>query len=182
MSQQQARTSRASDAGARPGNLVREKPFEGHSMTDEQVWTIYVGYLRGGSINGLAEAIGFTPAAARRQLRKRKLPLKGELAGEGAKVAARAEQQMITALLMARVNELRKARGLTVERLAHESDLSMFTLKGLREELRDPKLTTVLRLCRGLDVSVEALLGDLPLPIEPRPHSALGSARLGAYT
>ncbi len=108
--------------------------------------------------------------------------MKGELAGEGAKVAARAEQQMITALLMARVNELRKARGLTVERLAHESDLSMFTLKGLREELRDPKLTTVLRLCRGLDVSVEALLGDLPLPIEPRPHSALGSARLGAYT
>jgi DNA-binding Xre family transcriptional regulator len=139
-------------------------------MTDEQVEAIYVAYISGGSINGLAEAIGFTPAAARRQLRKRKLPLKGELAGKGAKVDARREQQMITALLMARVDRLRKARRLTVERLAHESDLSMFTLTGLREDLRDPQLNTVLRLCRGLDLTVEELLGDLPLPAQPRPR------------
>jgi transcriptional regulator with XRE-family HTH domain len=96
--------------------------------------------------------------------------LKGELAGNGARTAARVEQQMITALLMARVDELRKARGLTLERLAQESDLSMSTIKLLREELRDPKLTTVLRLCRGLDANVEELLGDLPVPVQRRPR------------
>jgi DNA-binding XRE family transcriptional regulator len=139
-------------------------------MTDEQVRAIYAGYIGGGSIDGLAEAIGFTGAAARRQLGERDLPLKRELAEKGAKAAARAEQHMITALLMARVDELRKARGLTIERLAHDADLSMFTLTGLREELRDPKLTTVLRICRGLDVTVAQLLGELPLPAQPRPR------------
>jgi DNA-binding XRE family transcriptional regulator len=120
--------------------------------------------------NPLAEAAGFTHAAARRQLRERKLPLKRELRGNGARTAARVEQQMITALLMARVDELRNVRGLTVERLAHESDLSMFTITSLRAQLRDPKLTTVLRLCRGLDTTVQGLLGDLPLPVQPRPR------------
>jgi transcriptional regulator with XRE-family HTH domain len=96
--------------------------------------------------------------------------LKREPAANGARTAARVEQQMITALLMARVDELRKARGLTVERLAQESDLAMSTIQGLREELRDPKLTTVLRLCRGLDATVQQLLGDLPLPVQPRPR------------
>ncbi len=139
-------------------------------MTGEQVRGIYAEYLRGASIDRLARAVGFTHAAVRRQLRKRKLPTRGELAANGAKTAARVEQQMITALLMARVDELRKARGLTVERLAQESDLSMSTIKLLKEELRDPQLTTLLRICRGLDVTVQQLLGDLPLPAQPRPR------------
>jgi DNA-binding XRE family transcriptional regulator len=139
-------------------------------MTGEQVRWIYAQYIREASIDRLAEAVGFTHAAVRRQLRKRKLPTRGELVENGAKTAARVEQQMITALLMARVDELRKARGLTVERLAQESDLSMFTIKGVREELRDPKLTTVLRICRGLDVTVQELLSDLPFPVQPRPR------------
>jgi DNA-binding Xre family transcriptional regulator len=139
-------------------------------MTGEQVETIYAAYIRGGSINERAKAIGFSPATARRQLRNRKLPLKGELAGKDAKFDARTEQQMITALLMAKVDRLRKARRLTVERLAQESDMSMFTLTGLRAELGDPQLNTVLRLCRGLDVIVEEILGDLPLPVQPRPR------------
>jgi DNA-binding XRE family transcriptional regulator len=139
-------------------------------MTGEQVRGAYVGYIREIPIDRLAEAVGFTHAAVRRQFRKRKLPTRGELAENGAKTAARVEQQMLTALLMARVNELRKARGLTVERLAQDSDLAMSTVKGVREQLRDPKLTTVLRICGGLDVTVQELLGDLPLPVQPRPR------------
>lgn len=177
MSERHARKTRTRDAGARLADPAGETPLQTHSMTDKQVRAIYVAYIRGGSIDELAAAIGFSPAAARRQLRRRNLPLKRELSVRGTGAGARVEQQMITALLMERANQLRKARRLTVERLAHEAGLSMFTLKGLREELRDPKLTTVLRLCRGLDVSVQQLLGDLPLPVESRPAYARGYER-----
>ena len=107
-------------------------------------------------------------------MRKKKLPLRRELA-EG-KAPAHAEQQLMTALLMARVRELRHARGSTVEQLAHESDLTTSTLHQLDGALPDPRLTTVLRLCHGLGTTVAELLGDLPLPVERR----LRLARVGA--
>ncbi|MGO9322741.1 MAG: helix-turn-helix domain-containing protein [Solirubrobacteraceae bacterium] len=151
-----------------------------HSMTDVQVRAIHAGYLRGGSINELAKAIGFTGSAARRQMRKKKLPLRHDM--PLAKTPAHAEQQMTTALLVARVHELRKVRGLTVEQLAHESDLSTSTLDKLREQLPNPHLMTVLRLCRGLDATPGDLLGHLPLPIEPRPRLTRRPARAGADT
>jgi DNA-binding Xre family transcriptional regulator len=136
-----------------------------HRMTDAQVRAIHAGYLRGGSIDELAAAIGFTGSTARRQIRKRKLPLKGQ-------GAAHAEQQAITALLVARVHELRAVRGLSVERLAHASDLSMWTLPHITEHASDPRLSTVLRLCRGLGVTAGELLEDLPLPVQARPRRA----------
>lgn len=151
-----------------------------HSMTDGQVRAIYAVYLRGGSINDLAAAIGFTGSAARRQMHKKKLPSRQQIVR--AKTSAHAEQQVITALLMDWVHELRKAQGLTIERLAYESDLSMWTLHRMTEQLSDPKLSTVLRLCRGLGVTPGDLLGDLPLPIEPRPRVARRPARAGADT
>lgn len=83
---------------------------------------------------------------------------------------ARAEQRLITSLLMARVDELRKPRGLSLERLADASGLSAFTLYRLRQELNDPQLTTVLRLCRGLGATVGELLAGLPVPTEARPR------------
>ena len=138
------------------------------SMTGEQVRAIHAGYLTGGSIDELAAAIGFTGSTARRQMQKRKLPLNGELA------SARAEQQAITARLLVRVHELRVARGLSVERLAHESDLSMWTLQHIAEHSSDPRLSTVLRLCRGLGVTAGELLDDVPLPVEVRPRYARG--------
>lgn len=144
------------------------------SMTDAQVRAIHTAYLRGGSIDELAAAIGFHGSAARRQMRKKKLPLRRELAA--GKTPAHAEQQLMTALLMARVRELRQARGLTVEQLAHESDLTMWTLHHLDGTLPDPRLTTVLRLCRGLGTTAAELIGDLPLPTERR----LRLARAGA--
>jgi DNA-binding Xre family transcriptional regulator len=139
-----------------------------HRMADEQVRAIHAGYLKGGSIDELAAAIGFTGSTARRQMHKRDLPLKGQ------PVPVRAEQQAITTRLVARVHELRAARGLTVEGLAHQADLSTWTLHRMAEHGSDPRLTTVLRLCRGLDVTAGELLDDLPLPIEARPRYARG--------
>lgn len=83
---------------------------------------------------------------------------------------AHAEQRVITSLLMARVDELRRSRGMSVERLAHASDLSLWTLQKARRDLSDPRLTTILRLCRGLGVAAGELLDELPLPVETRPR------------
>jgi hypothetical protein len=59
-----------------------------------------------------------------------------------------------------------------VERTARESDLSLFTVLNLRKRLTDPRLSTLLGLCKGLGVTSTELLGDLPLPIVARPRNA----------
>jgi DNA-binding Xre family transcriptional regulator len=87
-----------------------------------------------------------------------------------ARSRAHAEQRVITALLMAKVDELRKTQALSLERLAQASDISMWMLQQLRRDFSDPRLTTVLKLCRGLGVTAGELLDDLPLPIEARPR------------
>lgn len=81
---------------------------------------------------------------------------------------AHAEQRTITALLMAKIDELRAPLDLSLEGLAEMSGVSMWTLQSLRSEHADPRLTTVLRLCRGLGVTAGKFLGDLPVPVEPR--------------
>jgi transcriptional regulator with XRE-family HTH domain len=83
---------------------------------------------------------------------------------------------VITALLMARVDELRQREALLVERLAYASDVSVAMLHHLRCDLSDPRLTTVLRVCRGLGVTAGELLDDLPLPIRQRPSYPLTQA------
>jgi DNA-binding Xre family transcriptional regulator len=89
---------------------------------------------------------------------------------------------VITALLMARVDELRRPRALSLERLAFASDVSWWTLQRLRSELSDPRLSALLRLCRGLGVTAGQLLDDLPLPVEPRPSYARTPAQAGTDT
>jgi DNA-binding Xre family transcriptional regulator len=147
--------------------LERRSPSEG------KVRAIHAAYVRGdGSIENLAEAIGFTRSTARAR----------QPAPKPTRSRAHAEQRVITALLMARVDELRKPRALSLERLANASDLSIGTLHHLRGELTDPRLSTVLRLCRGLGVTARELLDDLPLPVEPRPRHARTPAQAGADT
>jgi DNA-binding Xre family transcriptional regulator len=89
-----------------------------------------------------------------------------------ARSPAHAEQREITALVVARIDDLRVTRGWSVERLAGASNLSIWTLIGLRTHLADPRLSTLLSLCNGLRVTSGELLGDLPLPIEPRTSRA----------
>jgi hypothetical protein len=98
-----------------------------------------------------------------------------------ARSPAHAEQREITALVAARVDALRAARGWSIERLAGASNLSIWTLISLRRHLADPRLSTLLSLGNGLGVTSSDLLGDLPLPIEPRPCKARpGPAAAGA--
>ena len=80
-----------------------------------------------------------------------------------------AEQRRISAQLGQTVDRLRAERGLSDEVVAGTSGLTLDQLRGLKQRHTDPPLTTALRLCRGLEVSVQTLLGDLPLPEAPKP-------------
>ena len=153
-------------------------------LSDEKVRAIHAAYVRGdGSIDKIVGSIGFTGSAARRRMRKLELPLGREKEPRNpARSRAHAEQRVITALLMASVDELRKPLGLSRERLADASGVSMWTLQRLSSELTDPRLSIVLRVCRGLGVTAGELLDDLPLPVEPRPRRAQRPARASAET
>jgi hypothetical protein len=148
---------------------------QGHVMTEAQVREVYRMHIGGlGSIDDLAEAIGFTGGTARRRIKKMRLVAERASTSRRppARTLAHAEQREITAVVVARVERLRSARGWSVERTARESDLSLFTLLNLRKRLTDPRLSTLLGLCKGLGVTSTELLGDLPLPMVARPRSA----------
>jgi DNA-binding Xre family transcriptional regulator len=139
-------------------------------MSDETVRAIHAAYVRrDASIDGVAQAIGFSGAAVRRRMRKLLLSRgRPGTVSRPARSRVHAEQRVITGLLMARVDELCRRRALSLEGLACESDLSLWTVHRLRRDLSDPRLTTVLRLCGGLGVSPGEMLDGLPLPSEPR--------------
>jgi DNA-binding Xre family transcriptional regulator len=144
-------------------------PSNRRRMTEAQLRAIYRAYLYGASIDKLAEAIGFTGSGARRQLHRRRLPLRRRGSTHRSKNAGtRDEHELITGLLLlTRIDELRRRRGLTIEDLAQASGLSLSALKYMRAHLSDPKLSTVLKLCRGLGVTPCELVEGLPVPTMP---------------
>jgi DNA-binding Xre family transcriptional regulator len=145
-------------------------------MTDEQVRVVHGAYLRGErSLREGAEAIGFSRATAQRRVRELGLEMRParSVRGRGrAGSPAQAEQQVITERLVERIEVLRVSRGLSVVGLARVSGLSLATVQNVRARLQDPRLTTVLKLCRGLGVAPGELLDDLSLPVEPRRRRA----------
>lgn len=59
-------------------------------------------------------------------------------------------------------------RAISIEILAGRSGVTAGTINDIRKYLPDPKLMTVLRFCRGLEVTPGELLDGLPLPEAPR--------------
>ncbi len=59
-----------------------------------------------------------------------------------------------------RLREARKASGLTHVKLASRSGLHHTEISKLERALTDPRLSTVVRLARGLDVPTSALVED----------------------
>ncbi|MDR1996931.1 MAG: helix-turn-helix domain-containing protein [Candidatus Margulisbacteria bacterium] len=60
-----------------------------------------------------------------------------------------------------RIKQLRKERGLTREKLAFENGLSKPTITRIERNEFDPKLSTLLKIARGLDLKVAELLSGL---------------------
>lgn len=60
-----------------------------------------------------------------------------------------------------RLRELRTAHGLSQEELANRTDMRSNVLGRLERGSREPRLTTILRVARGLEVQPGALLDDL---------------------
>lgn len=79
-----------------------------HRMSDRQVRAIHAAYVRGGApIDRRAQALGFTGSTARQRMRRLKLRVARQQAPrKPARTPAQAEQRVITALLVAGVDEL----------------------------------------------------------------------------
>jgi DNA-binding Xre family transcriptional regulator len=137
------------------------KKLPRRSLSQEKLRAINQAYIHGGVQSGIA-------AVELQELSKR------------LRSPAHAERRLIAALFWAKVDELREPRGLSLECVAHKSDVSFWTLQRMRKDLAEPRLTTVLRLCRGLEVTVGDLLNGLPLPTEPRRRTVGGAVRAGA--
>jgi transcriptional regulator with XRE-family HTH domain len=60
-----------------------------------------------------------------------------------------------------RLRELRAEHGLSQDDLAHRTDVHSTAIGRLERGSREPRLTTILRIARGLDVPPGALLDEL---------------------
>lgn len=58
-----------------------------------------------------------------------------------------------------RLKQLRKEKGLTIEELAKEADLSRSTYAGYEKEHRKPPLDTLIKLSNYFDVPTDYILG-----------------------
>lgn len=54
-----------------------------------------------------------------------------------------------------RIKKLREARGLTIEKLAYANDMSKGNLSKIERGMIEPKLVTLEKIARGLDVSLK---------------------------
>jgi transcriptional regulator with XRE-family HTH domain len=56
-----------------------------------------------------------------------------------------------------RIKQLREQKGLTIEKLAYENDLAKGNLSEIEKGLIDPRLSTLERITKGLDVTLKEL-------------------------
>ncbi len=74
-------------------------------------------------------------------------------------VAGRHDETLAVAALGARVRLLRKTTGLTLEQLARKSGVSRAMLSHVERNEKSPTLPVVVKIARGLDVSLSHLMG-----------------------
>lgn len=63
-----------------------------------------------------------------------------------------------------RLKELRAQQGVSQDDLAHATDVHPTAIGRLERGSREPRLTTILRIARGLEVQPAELLNDLRKP------------------
>ncbi|WP_243291584.1 XRE family transcriptional regulator [Bacillus sp. FJAT-47783] len=60
----------------------------------------------------------------------------------------------------AKIRMLRTAQKLSLKELAEKSGVSVSMISQIERKVTDPTLTTLYKLCKGLDVSISSLLGN----------------------
>ena len=58
-------------------------------------------------------------------------------------------------LLCKRISELRKARKITLEKLAYESEISKGGLSEIERNMKEPRAYTIFKICKGLGISMK---------------------------
>lgn len=69
------------------------------------------------------------------------------------------EQKILTDLGL-RISKLRKQRGITLEKLAYEMDISKGNLSDIEHGKRDPRYSTLKAIADGLEISIAHLLKE----------------------
>ncbi len=54
-----------------------------------------------------------------------------------------------------RIIRLRKERGLTMEKLAYESGISKGGLSEIERGMKEPRLSTLIKICEALDITLK---------------------------
>lgn len=62
-----------------------------------------------------------------------------------------------------RIKEERKKRGITSEKLAYETGISKGNLSEIERSLRDVRISTLILIAEGLEISLSKMLKDLDL-------------------
>lgn len=84
------------------------------------------------------------------------VPVNGYSFGEMQKTKEAPFQELGTA-----ISTLRKRRGMTLEKLAYEMEISKGNLSDIENGRKDPRFSTLKAIAEGLGVSVSQLLKDL---------------------
>ena len=65
-----------------------------------------------------------------------------------------------------KIREFRHSRGFTQEELAFRADISSVYLRQIEKDIRNPTVTTVLKLCKALSIQPSDLFElEAPLPV-----------------
>ncbi len=71
------------------------------------------------------------------------------------------ENKEFLEILGNRISSERKKKGMTLEKLAYEMDISKGNLSDIEHGKRDPRYSTLQAIAEGLEISVSKLLKDL---------------------
>ncbi len=76
------------------------------------------------------------------------------------------ERVVVTRALGQTLRDLREAAGLSSAELARRCRISQFTVSKTELARREPRLSLIMILCAGLEISPDTLLAQLPIPQE----------------
>ncbi|MBR1753235.1 helix-turn-helix transcriptional regulator [bacterium] len=62
-------------------------------------------------------------------------------------------------LICQRIAQLRKERGITLEKLAYQSGISKGGLSEIERNMKEPRAFTILKICAGLNITMSEFFG-----------------------